>query len=88
MELVCEKCGYKKQIGTTVSAGDIFVCTECGSKSVKLVDTGGVVIRVDGINENTVVNIVKELAKSVSVYDIFGFLAKQGESKEKDKDKE
>lgn len=86
MELVCNKCGYKRQLGTSVGAKEVFVCTECQSRDVRLVDTGGVNIKVDGINENTVVNIVKELAKNISVYDIFGFLAKQGQGKEEDKD--
>lgn len=84
MELVCNKCGYKRNLGNSVNTDEVFVCVECQSKDVKLVDTGGVVIKVDGINENTVVNIIKELASNVSVYDIFNFLAKQGQVKEKD----
>ena len=84
MELVCKKCGYKRDLGNSVNTDEVFVCTECQSKDVKLVDTGGVVIKVDGINEHTIVNIVKELASNVSVYDIFNFLAKQGQVKEKD----
>jgi len=87
MEIICNKCGYKRNLGKSVQADEIFICTECESKDVKLVDTGGVVIKVDGINENTIVNIIKELASNVSVYDIFNFLAKQGEVKDKD-DKE
>jgi len=81
---VCKKCGYKRDLGNSVNTNEVFICTECQSKDVKLVDTGGVVIKVDGINENTIVNIIKELAQNISVYDIFGFLAKQGEVKEKD----
>lgn len=84
MEIVCKKCGYKRNLGNSVNTDEVFVCTECQSKDVKLVDTGGVVIKVDGINENTIVNIIKELASNVSVYDIFSFLAKQGQDKEKD----
>ena len=87
MELVCNKCGYKKNLGNFVRTDEVFVCTECQSKDVKLVDTGGVVIKVDGINEDTIVNIIKELASNVSIYDIFNFLAKQGQVKEND-DKE
>lgn len=78
MELKCNKCGYKRQLGTTVGAKEVFVCTECQGTDMTLIDTGGVNIKVDGINENTVVNIVKELAKNINIYDIFSFLAKQG----------
>ena len=87
MELVCNKCKFRRNLGNSVNADEVLICTECQSKDVKLVDTGGVVIKVDGINENTIVNIIKELASNVSVYDIFNFLAKQGEVKDKD-DKE
>lgn len=88
MEIVCNKCGYKRNLGKSVQADEIFICTECQSKDVRLIDTGGVVIKVDGINvefiQDTVVNFVKELASNISVYDIFNMLAKQGEVKEKD----
>ncbi len=86
MELVCNKCGFRTNIGTSTTTKDIFVCTECQSTDMKLIDTGGVNIKVDGLTENTVVNIIKELAKNVSVYDIFAFLAKQGHVQEKDKE--
>ncbi len=88
MELVCNKCGYKKDLGKAADLqGTRFKCLECRSDDVKLIDSGGGVnIKVDGITEDTIVNIIKELAKNVSVYDIFGFLAKQGQVKEKDKD--
>jgi len=82
MEIVCNKCKFRRNLGNNVQADDIFICTECQSKDVRLVDTGGVVIKVDGINENTIVNIIKELASNVSVYDIFKFLAKQDDNKD------
>ena len=88
MEIVCNECGFKRSIGTIVHAKEVFVCTECQSTDVKLVDTGGINIKVDGINEDTIVNIIKELAKNVSVYDIFGFLAKQGQGQIEEKDKD
>ena len=88
MELVCNKCGFRRNIGTVVHTKEVFVCTECTSTDVKLVDAGGVVIKVDGVNQDTIINVVKELASNISIYDIFNFLAKQGKVKEKDDDQE
>ena len=89
MELVCGDCGYKVNIGSSITAqSDIWKCSECGSKNVKLVDISGVNIKVDGINEDTIVHIIKELAKNINVYDVFSFLAKQGQSKDEKKDKD
>jgi len=87
MELVCKECGYKVNIGSSViPTPDIWTCPECGSKNVKLVDISGVNIKVDGISEDTIVHIIKELAKNVNVYDVFSFLAKQGQSKNEKED--
>lgn len=100
MELLCNKCGYKKQLGTSVDAKDVLICTECQSTDVTLVDTGGINIKIDGVNrstisnlirdigvdENTIVNICKGLAENISIYDVFNFLAKQGQIKEEGKD--
>jgi DNA-directed RNA polymerase subunit RPC12/RpoP len=90
MELVCGDCGYKIDVGGNLDpkAKSILVCSECGSKNVKLVDVGGINIKIDGINEDTIVHVIKELAKNVNVYDVFSFLAKQGQGKKKDEDDE
>lgn len=90
MELVCKDCGYKIDVGGNLDpkAKSILVCSECGSKNVVLVDVGGINIKIDGINEDTIVHVIKELAKTVNVYDIFSFLANQGQVKKKDKDDE
>ena len=90
MELVCRKCGYKIDVGGNLDPQDerLLRCSECNSTDVKLVDVGGINIKVDGINEDTIVNVIKELAKNVNVYDVFAFLAKQGQGKDKDKDDE
>ena len=49
MELVCKKCGYRKNLGKFVDMHDgVLVCTECGSNDVKLVDSSGVNIKIDG----------------------------------------
>lgn len=90
MELVCRKCGYKIDVGGNLDPSDerLSKCSECGSTDIKLVDVGGINIKVDGINEDTIVHVIKELAKNVNVYDIFSFLAKQGQGKKKDEDDE
>jgi hypothetical protein len=88
MEFVCRDCGYKIDVGGNLDPKDerLSKCSECGGTNVKLVDVGGINIKVDGINEETIVNVIKELAKNVNVYDIFSFLAKQGQVKDKDSD--
>ena len=83
----CKKCGYKIDVGGHLDPRDdrLSKCSECGSTDIRLVDVGGINIKVDGINEDTIVHVVKELAKSVNVYDIFAFLAKQGQNKDTSK---
>jgi hypothetical protein len=90
MELVCRKCGYKIDVGGNLDPNyeGKKVCSECGSTDVRLVDVGGINIKVDGINEDTIVHVIKELAKNVNVYDVFSFLANQGQGKKKDKNDE
>ena len=83
MEMICNKCGYKVDVGKTVEiehAVDthMFICTECNSTDVRLVDIGGGLnITVDGINEDTLVHIAKELTKNFTVADVISFFSKK-----------
>ena len=78
MEMVCNKCKYKMDVGKTVDvehalANNKLMCPECKSTDVKLVDASGVNIKVDGITEDVIVDIVKELAGNITLVDIMEF---------------
>jgi len=94
MEMICNVCGYKINIGKTVDVehalkNNKLMCPECKSADVKLVDAGGVNIKVDGITEDVIVDIVKELAGNITLVDILEFFKggkpKQGEQTEQGK---
>ena len=77
MEIICNNCGYRKNLGKTVERKTLeFECPECQGTNMKLVDASGVNIKVDGITEDVIVDIVKELASNISLTDIVGFFAK------------
>ena len=83
MEIVCKKCGYKRDLGKYVAVANVILsgsvprCPECSSTDLKLVDGGGGVnIKIDGITEDVIVDIIKELANNISLTDIVGFFAK------------
>jgi len=77
MEIVCNKCGYKRNLGKRIDVLNTDLkCQECGDSDIKLVDASGVNIKVDGITEDVIVDIVKELASNISLTDIVGFFAK------------
>jgi hypothetical protein len=85
MEVVCNKCGTRRNVGGIVQIKDFiedkerFFCLECDSHDMRLVDSGGINIKVDGINEDTIRAIVSELAKSVSLADLWKFFTKKKE---------
>jgi len=94
MEMICNICGYKITIGKTVDVkfaleNNKLMCPECRDVDVKLVDAGGVNIKVDGITEDVIVDIVKELASNITLVDVMEFFKggkpKQGEQKEQGK---
>lgn len=78
MEMVCNNCGYRKNLGKNVERRnlDFEYCPECHGTNIKLVDAGGVNIKIDGITEDVIVDIIKELANNISLTDIVGFFAK------------
>lgn len=93
MEMICNKCKYKMDIGREVDVkhaldNDKLRCLECKSFDVKLVDASGVNIKVDGITEDVIVDIVKELAGNITLIDIVEFFKggkpTQGEQKGQD----
>lgn len=80
MEVVCNKCGYRRNVGSSLQTLDtVFRCTECGSNDVRLVDTGGINIKIDGLTEDTIRAIVGELAKNISIADVWKFFLKKKE---------
>jgi len=89
MEVVCNKCGYRRNVGGILRANDVssvhqffsdvLKCTECESVDVRLVDSGGLNIKIDGVNEDTVRVVISELMKSVSLKDIWNFFTKKKE---------
>jgi len=91
MEVVCNKCGYKIDIGRSVAVehahdNDIFKCKECGNFDVTLVDTGGINIKVDGISEDVIVDVIKEIAGNITLVDIVDFF-KGGKPKQEEQGK-
>lgn len=93
MEMICNKCKYKIDVGRTVDVkyaleSNKLVCPECKSVDVKLTDASGVNIKVDGLTEDVIVDIVKELAGNITLIDIVEFFKggkpTQGEQKEQD----
>ena len=91
MEMICNACGYKMNIGNTVDIkhaldNDKLKCPECESFDVKLVDAGGVNIKVDGITEDVIVDIVKELAGNISLVDVIDFFKGKPELKGQDEE--
>jgi len=92
MEMICNECGYKQNVGKTVDVkhaldNDKLKCSECKSFDVKLVDAGGVNIRVDGITEDVIVDVIKEFAGNITLIDVIDFFKGKSsleEQKEKD----
>lgn len=75
MEVTCSECGFKKDVGKTVDVSSVesISCPKCGCTNVVITDTSGIKIRIDGISEEMIINIIKELGKNVSIYDVFKF---------------
>jgi len=91
MEMICNICGYKMNIGRTVDVKHALenkklMCPECKNADVKLVDASGVNIKVDGVTEDVIVDIIKELAGNITLVDIMDFF-KGGMKKTDEQDK-
>lgn len=91
MEMICNECKYKIDVGRSVDVkhaldNDKLRCLECKSSDVKLVDASGVNIKVDGLTEDVIVNIAKELAGNISLIDVIDFFKGKPSQEEQNKE--
>ena len=89
MEMICNACGYRTNLGRKIDVelafvNKVFMCAECKGTDMRLVEAGGVNIKVDGITEDVIVDVIKEVAGNITLADVMGFF-KGGKEKQEGK---